>query len=61
MVDKRYSGKVDQLTLASGGSEHAYSYCINVVISCGNKMNFSSFANMAGFCSDILKIVISYV
>ena len=38
MVDKRYFVKVNQLTLASGGSEHAYSYCIDVIISCGNSV-----------------------
>ena len=49
MVRKKHSGEADQLTLASGGSEHAQSF--SVAISWGNKMNFSLYANMAGFCS----------
>ena len=47
MVGKKHSGKADQSTLASGGSEYA-----SVAISWGNKMNFSLCANMSGFCSD---------
>ena len=29
-----------------------HSYLVYVDISLGNKMNFSLYANMAGFCSD---------
>ena len=47
---KKYSGETDQLTLASGGNEHALLF--SVAIGWGNKMNFSLYANMAGFCSD---------
>ena len=50
MVSKKHSGKADQLTLASGGSEHALLF--SVAISWSNKMNFSLCANMSGFCSD---------
>ena len=50
MVGKRHSGKADQSTLASGGSEHAQLF--SVAISWGNKMDFSLCANMSGFCSD---------
>ena len=49
-VGKKHSGKADQLTLASGGSEHAYLF--SVAISWGNKMNLSLRAKMSGFCSD---------
>ena len=48
MVSKKHSGKVDQSTLASGGSEHAYV----VTISWGNKMNFRLCVNKSGFFSD---------
>ena len=50
MVGKKHSGKADQSTLASGGSERAQLF--SVAISWGNKMNFSLSANMSGFCSD---------
>ena len=50
MVGKKHSGKADQSTLASEGSEHAQLF--SVAISLGNKMNFSLSANMSGFCSD---------
>ena len=50
MARKKHSGEADQLTLASGGSEHARLF--SIAIEWGNKMNFSLFANMAGFCSD---------
>ena len=50
MVRKFHSGEADQSTLASGGSEHAWLF--SVAINWGNKMNFSLYANMAGFCSD---------
>ena len=45
-----HSGKVDQLTLASECSEHAQLF--SVAINWDNKMNFSLYANMSGFCSD---------
>ena len=48
MVGKKDSGEADQLTLASGSSEHAYSYLVQLYTSWGNKMNFSLYANMAG-------------
>ena len=49
MVRRKHSGKAGQLTLASGGSEHA-----QLSISWDNIMNFSLYVNMhiAGFCSD---------
>ena len=47
---KKHSGKVNQLTLAIGGSEHAWLFI--VAINWGNKMSFSLYANMLGFCSD---------
>ena len=50
MVSKKHSGKAEQSTLASGGSEHVLLF--SVAISWGNKMNFSLSANMSGFCSD---------
>ena len=50
MVDKKHSGKADQLTLATGGSEHAWLF--SVAISWGTKLNFSLCTNMLGFCSD---------
>ena len=50
MVGRKHSGKADQSTLASGGSEHAWLF--SVAISWGNKMTFSLSANMSGFCSD---------
>ena len=31
MVGKKHSGEVDQLTLAGGGSEHAYVQCSYLV------------------------------
>ena len=40
-------GKADQLTLASGGIEHAQLF--SITISWANKMNFSLCTNMAGF------------
>ena len=49
MVRKKHSGEADQLTLASGGSEHEYLF--SVATRWGNKMNFNLHANMAGFCS----------
>ena len=50
-------GKADQLTLASGGTEHV---CIliecNIICTCKlsqcNKVNLSLCTNMADFCSD---------
>ena len=50
IIDKMHSGKADQLTLVRGGSEHAW--LVQLCISWGNKMNFSVYANMLGFCSD---------
>ena len=50
MVGKKHSGEADQLTLASVGSEHVQLF--SEAISWGNKMNFTLYANMAGFCSD---------
>ena len=47
---KKHSGEADQLTLTSGGSEHAELF--SVAISWGNKINFCLYAYMAGFCSD---------
>ena len=55
VVDLHHGKKsleVDQLTLASGGSGHAYIVIFSIAISWGNKLNFSSYANMASFCSD---------
>ena len=43
---EKHSREADQLTLASGGSEHAWLFSV-----AGNKMNFSLYANMAGFYS----------
>ena len=45
MVGKKLLGKVDQLTLASGGSEDAQLF--SVAINWSNKMNFSLYANMS--------------
>ena len=53
MLGKKHSGKADQLTSASGGSEHAKLF--SVAISWGNKMNFSLYANMSGFCSQTVR------
>ena len=50
MVGKKHSGKVDQLTLASEGSEQVQLF--SVAISWDDKMNFSLCANLAGFCSN---------
>ena len=50
MVGKKHSGKADQSTLGSGGSEHAYLF--SVAISWDNKMNISLSVNLSGFCSD---------
>ena len=50
MVDKKHSGKAEQLTLARGGSEHTQLF--SVAISWDNKMNFTLCADMSGFCSD---------
>ena len=47
---KKALWKSRQLTSASGGSEHAQLF--SLVISWGNKMNFSLYANIADFCSD---------
>ena len=52
-----HSGKADQYTSASGGSEHAQLF--SVAISWGNKMNFRLSADMSGFCSD--SHILSYV
>ena len=59
MVGIEHSGKADQLLLASGGSDHAYIF--SVAISWGNEMNFSLYANKAGFCSDgDLRVLLYY-
>ena len=50
MVGKEHSGKVDQLTLTSGGSEHVVLF--SVAISWCNEMNFALCVNMSGFCLD---------
>ena len=47
---KKHSGKADQSTLASGGSEHAWLFI--VAISWGNNINFSLYVKMLSFCSD---------
>ena len=52
MVGKKHSGKADQSTLASGGSENAWLLNFSVAISWDNKINFSLCVNMSGFCSD---------
>ena len=55
MVSNKPSGKSDQLTLASGGSE--YAWLLSVAVSWSNKTNFSLCAshsnNYATYCSDI--------
>ena len=50
MVGKKHSGKADQLSLASTDSEQTLLF--SVVISWGNKRNFSLYANVGGCCSD---------
>ena len=47
MLGKKHSGEPDQLTLASGGSEHALLF--SLAMSWGNKMNFGLYVNI---CSD---------
>ena len=49
-VCKKHSGKADQSTLPSGGSEYAQLF--SVAISWGNKINFILYANMMGFSPD---------
>ena len=56
MVGKKHSGKADQLTFASEGSEHAYLCTCSIAISSGKKMNFSLYANILDFCSDSNKL-----
>ena len=50
MVYKKHSGKADQLILGSGGSYTVINF--SVALSWGNKINFSLYVNMSGFCSD---------
>ena len=51
MVGKKYSGKADQSTLASGGNERAWLF--SVAISWGNKINFSLYANISDFAQTV--------
>ena len=51
---EKCSGEADQLTLASGGSEHdVHIYVFSVAISWGSKMNFNLHANMTGFAQTV--------
>lgn len=55
MVSKEHSDKTGQLTLASGDSEHAYSF--QEAMKWGNKMNFSFWANYVAMQSCMMALL----